>query len=163
MPYQRTDPLANAYFQNLATEVTGADQGQGVDLVFYGDSITESWRGTALGSLTARCAGSPAVFEKYFQSRTLDVLRFLRDSNPSSQVIAMGILPRGWEDEARRYTWPSRYSPSIAFVNAALAQYASQDDMILPERMPDGLHPSAVGMELMAQCLQPLIDQLMAL
>lgn len=28
MPYQRTDPLANAYFQNLATEVTGADQGQ---------------------------------------------------------------------------------------------------------------------------------------
>ncbi len=58
------------------------------------------------------------------------MLRFLRDSNPSSQVIAMGILPRGWEDEARRYTWPSRYSPSIAFVNAALAQYASQDDMV---------------------------------
>ena len=28
--------------------------------------------------------------------------------------------------------------------------------------MPDGLHPNAAGMELMAKCLEPLIAQLMA-
>lgn len=42
---------------------------QRLDLVFYGDSITESWRGTSLGTLFARCAGSPDVFEKYFSSK----------------------------------------------------------------------------------------------
>ena len=42
---------------------------QRLDLVFYGDSIIESWRGTSLGTLFARCAGSPDVFEKYFSSK----------------------------------------------------------------------------------------------
>lgn len=32
---------------------------------------------------------------------------------------------------------------------------------IHPELMPDALHPNAAGMELFAQCLSPLVDQLM--
>jgi lysophospholipase L1-like esterase len=31
-----------------------------------------------------------------------------------------------------------------------------------PELMPDALHPNAAGMELFAQCLSPLVDDLMA-
>jgi hypothetical protein len=27
--------------------------------------------------------------------------------------------------------------------------------------MPDALHPNAVGMELLAQCLSPVVDELM--
>ena len=33
---------------------------------------------------------------------------------------------------------------------------------ILPELMPDALHPNAAGMELLAQCLSPVVDELMA-
>ena len=32
---------------------------------------------------------------------------------------------------------------------------------IYPELMPDALHPNAAGMELFAQCLSPLVDELM--
>lgn len=32
---------------------------------------------------------------------------------------------------------------------------------IHPELMPDALHPNAAGMELFAQCLSPLVDELM--
>lgn len=33
---------------------------------------------------------------------------------------------------------------------------------ILPELMPDALHPNAAGMELLAQCLSPVVDEIMA-
>lgn len=39
---------------------------QGVDLVFVGDSITESWRGTQLGSVIERAAKVPEVFAKHY-------------------------------------------------------------------------------------------------
>ncbi|BDA46856.1 probable platelet-activating factor acetylhydrolase IB subunit gamma at N-terminal half [Coccomyxa sp. Obi] len=269
-PVQRLEPLVHAYFANLAAEVASADQGQGADVVFYGDSITESWRGTALGAPCARCAGIPDVFGRYFSSkyttkvlgiacdqtshlmwrlqngnlfvrnqprvivvligtndltgaayadgdllsstgaaqgiasrfhagselsmdgmsflclptrttaatrRVLDLLSFLGDNNPESQVILMGLLPRGWDTDSRRAVWPNPYTMSISFVNAALAQMSSQDSRVHflnctslllsggqmhPDLMPDGLHPSAAGMELIARSLSPLIDRLMA-
>ena len=30
---------------------------QGVDIVFYGDSITETWRGSDQGAVSPRCSG----------------------------------------------------------------------------------------------------------
>ena len=42
---------------------------QGVDLLFYGDSITETWRGTDMGRPCSRCAGVPDVFRKHFASK----------------------------------------------------------------------------------------------
>ncbi len=38
-------------------------------MVFYGDSITETWRGTDGGHPCSRCAGVPAVFQEYFSSQ----------------------------------------------------------------------------------------------
>jgi len=35
-------------------------------LVFYGDSITEAWRGTSRGKEVSRAVGIPAVWEQYF-------------------------------------------------------------------------------------------------
>ncbi|CAL8471478.1 g11020 [Coccomyxa elongata] len=110
-------------------------------------------------------------------SRALDLLRFLRDNSPESQVILMSILPRGLDTDSGRAVWPNPYTMSISFVNAALAQMSSQDSkvhflnctsLLLPDGqmhpnlMPDGLHPSAAGMDLIARSLSPLIDQLMA-
>lgn len=42
---------------------------QGFELVFYGDSITETWRGTDMGRPCSRCTGVPAIFQKYFGSK----------------------------------------------------------------------------------------------
>lgn len=62
--------------------------------------------------------------------RTLDLLRFLRDNNPESQVILMSILPRGWDTDSRRAVWPNPYTASISSVNAALAHMSSQDSFV---------------------------------
>ncbi len=37
-----------------------------MDLVFYGDSITESWRGTQLGEPLGKFSEVPAVWDKHF-------------------------------------------------------------------------------------------------
>ena len=47
---------------------------QGVDVVFYGDSITETWRGTDMGRECRRCAGVPTVFKEYFGKYATAVL-----------------------------------------------------------------------------------------
>lgn len=39
---------------------------QGYELIFYGDSITETWTGTDMGRECPRCAGVPEVLEKHF-------------------------------------------------------------------------------------------------
>ena len=38
----------------------------GIDLLFYGDSLTELWRGTAWGYNSRLGSGIPAVFSRYF-------------------------------------------------------------------------------------------------
>ena len=42
---------------------------QVVDLVFYGDSIAETWRGTDMGRECRRCRGGPDIFRKFFGFR----------------------------------------------------------------------------------------------
>ena len=41
-------------------------QAAGIDLLFYGDSLTELWRGTAWGFHSRLGPGIPAVFSRYF-------------------------------------------------------------------------------------------------
>ncbi|KAK9836010.1 hypothetical protein WJX81_005902 [Elliptochloris bilobata] len=222
----------------MAREVQVADSGAGVDVVFYGDSITETWRGTDMGRGCRRCAGVPAVFQKYFGKystavlavggdqashllwrlqhgdtfvrhspaaavvmigtndlgaaaclggqpaitraangtamRVEAVLGHLRRANPRTQLLVLGILPRGWTDAAHVYAWPSMYAPGVATLNAALAAWAARDTAaafldcgaallpsgrIEPGLMPDALHPNAEGMELFAKCIAPALDE----
>ena len=39
---------------------------QGLDVVFYGDSIVESWRGTELGVSVERAKGIPDMWGRHF-------------------------------------------------------------------------------------------------
>ena len=39
---------------------------QGLDVVFYGDSIVESWRGTELGVAVERAKGIPDMWGRHF-------------------------------------------------------------------------------------------------
>ncbi len=42
---------------------------QGFQLLFYGDSILETFRGTSRGGPCARCAGGPEVYAEHFGSK----------------------------------------------------------------------------------------------
>ena len=42
---------------------------QRLDLLFYGDSILETFRGTSRGGPCARCIGGPEVFQQHFSSK----------------------------------------------------------------------------------------------
>lgn len=52
-----------------------------MELLFYGDSITETWRGSDMGRQCSRCAGVPDIFHKYFGSKY------------KSEVLAVGGAP----------------------------------------------------------------------
>ena len=41
-------------------------QAPGIDLLFYGDSLTDLWRGTVWGYSSHLGPGIPAVFSRYF-------------------------------------------------------------------------------------------------
>lgn len=94
--------------------------------------------------------------------------------------MVVGILPRGPGDAANppNFTWPSVYTRSQRLVNKALrvitwlppswhyldcgARFiAANRTAIDAALMPDATHPSATGYELLADCLDPLVTQLM--
>ena len=64
---------------------------------------------------------------RWHTGRVEAVLAHLRRANPRTQLLVLGILPRGWTDAAHVYSWPSMFSPGLAAVNAALAAWAEQD------------------------------------
>lgn len=75
--------------------------------------------------------------------RALDVLKLLREKNPSAQIMALAVLPRGWTDAWHVYDWPSMYKPGIDAINRALKDYATGDDAVHyldcgPAVTPDG-------------------------
>ena len=55
------------------------------------------------------------------------MLNHLRRANPKTQLLVLGILPRGWNDAAHVYVWPSMYAPGIVAVNVALQAWAALD------------------------------------
>lgn len=52
-----------------------------MELLFYGDSITETWRGMDMGRQCGRCQGVPDIFHKHFGSKY------------ESEVLAVGGAP----------------------------------------------------------------------
>ena len=45
----------------------------GTDLIFYGDSLTELWRGTAWGYTGHLGTGVPAVFSQFFGQYSTEI------------------------------------------------------------------------------------------
>ena len=48
----------------------------------------------------------PALWSLF---RTMEVLRTLRANNSEAHILALGVLPRGWDDPWHVYVWPSMY------------------------------------------------------
>ncbi len=77
---------------------------QGFELVFYGDSITETWRGTDLGKPCKRpgCKEGPDIFRQHFGDRwRTGVLGVAGRCSTSS------VLQRGMHATARALHVPS--------------------------------------------------------
>jgi lysophospholipase L1-like esterase len=53
---------------NLNKELLKSDKAKNVDVVFFGDSITEGWRGTHFGKETSKTQGIRPVFDSLFSS-----------------------------------------------------------------------------------------------
>jgi len=87
--------------------------------------------------------------------------------SPSTSVLLVGVLPRAGDDSRMRQ--PSVYSAAIEAVNLHLQEFESVDGRVMfvdcgkgfllpdgsgidPKTMPDGLHPSGDGAQVLADC-----------
>lgn len=95
------------------------------------------------------------------------------------ELVLMGVLQRGdWhQPQEVRYKQPSVFTPAVDLINARLEQYAATNPKahyvdcssyylingteIDKRLMPDSLHPSMEGFELMAQCIEGMVQKLM--
>ncbi|KAK9836293.1 hypothetical protein WJX81_002534 [Elliptochloris bilobata] len=237
--------LWRTYHETLADEVKRAQAGEGLDLVFYGDSITENWLGTSVGQPWPGGAGVAAVYQKHFgkfnsavlaiagdqvgnlwwrllhgelpladdqvlgarqgraprvaviligtndlgasdchrnatelleaapgiAQRVSAVLGVLRTALPQTHLLLQLLLPRGMDLlPFLRFKWPNRGTNALTAINARFQAMADEHagihvidcgrpfvertatgTAIMSGLMPDGLHPNAAGMELMAE------------
>ena len=60
--------------------------------------------------------------------RIIQNLQYLLKENPTTQILILGLLPRGsWQDPEDMYKLPSDFSKAINAVNSVLDQYAFQN------------------------------------
>eukprot|EP00884_Botryococcus_braunii_P016642 jgi/Botrbrau1/3661/Bobra.0204s0051.1 len=66
-PAAREDEKWVAFVGNLSQEVSDSDQeGKGFDIMWFGDSITETLRGSCIGEPWAVAEGAPEVLQDFF-------------------------------------------------------------------------------------------------
>jgi hypothetical protein len=54
----------------------------------------------------------------------------IHEAQPASKVLLLGILPRGGQDDATFYSWPSKFTPAMELINGDLASMAKEADWI---------------------------------
>ncbi len=105
----------------------------GCFLIVAACSVAASCRalpGTAYGPTCKRPRARASALTGRGRTRARSVeaaLGHLRRANPRTQLLVLGVLPRGWTDAAHVYAWPSMYAPGIAALNAELAAWAARD------------------------------------
>lgn len=256
-PAQQPRPYAAAWWRAMhdefKAEVKAADEGPGFDLIFFGDSLIEMWRGTRGNKPFAPRAALPGIFHDHFQQRwraaacgmsgdtvaglhwrllhgelpvkrqprfvivligTNDlkdaklardaspaarnrvtaedaiaeaapavaqgigrILGLIRRKLPQSRIVVMALLPRHKADQRAPREWPNLYTKGLEIVNRGLQRYANQHsdavtyldcgalffaapDLLSSELLPDALHPSPKGADLLANCMLSVIQQL---
>lgn len=70
--YMRTAPGAGSSWKEIhdkyAADIDARDRDQGLQVVFYGDDVAESWRGSSAGKACPACSGVPTVWGQHFGS-----------------------------------------------------------------------------------------------
>ncbi|BDA47685.1 probable platelet-activating factor acetylhydrolase IB subunit beta [Coccomyxa sp. Obi] len=215
-------------------EAAEAADGRGWDVLFYGDSIMEEWRGTFLGAPWGPFSDVKKVWAEFFASKPytslalgiagdkveqllwrlqngelpvskhpkvvaimigtndlvgnctlqsaaetaagiMEVNSLLHSELPQTHILNLAVLPKG-------EVWPNRCSDAILAVNSDLEEYAKANPDfahyanfgkgflsdepvggrydVKEALMPDSLHPSAVGMRIIASQLEPVVAAL---
>eukprot|EP00884_Botryococcus_braunii_P000559 jgi/Botrbrau1/10503/Bobra.0133s0103.1 len=81
--------------RKLCEEVASADTSSGWDVIFLGDSITESWRGTFMGMSWGAFKRIPPVWDEHFEKYNAHVLAISGDQTSHLMWRIMnGELPR---------------------------------------------------------------------
>lgn len=70
--FTRTAPGAGSWWKEIhdkyAVDIDTRDRDQGLQIVFYGDDVVESWRGSSAGKACPACSGIPTVWGQHFGS-----------------------------------------------------------------------------------------------
>lgn len=112
-------------------------------------------------------------------SRVETIIRHLRLVNPDTPVLLLSLTALKADDDEPNaegaYPWPNKYTPALVAYNEELERVAIREDNVhyqdclgvllsddgIPEAMmPDGIHPSSHGMNLLAQCIAPAVHRL---
>ena len=59
------------------------------------------------------------------------MVSFLKDKNPDTVVILVGLLPRGNSKSGSMYPQPNKYTQSIKNINAELQRYSDKQDQVV--------------------------------
>ena len=70
---------------------------QGFDLIFYGDSITEDWRGTSGGVPWPIGTGSDKVFQKHFAAKYRAEVLAIAGAQHSPSRASLGFIGESCE------------------------------------------------------------------
>jgi hypothetical protein len=75
--------------------------------------------------------------------RIESIITLLKQKNPQTTVIVVGLLPRGDGEQDGIYTQPNKYTQGISNVNAGLKTFASGVPGVHfvdcgPQLLPDG-------------------------
>ncbi|EIE19165.1 SGNH hydrolase [Coccomyxa subellipsoidea C-169] len=249
-PQSRQDvPGWAALHMSYIDKIAQASAGQGLDVLMYGDTLVEAWRGTFLGEPSLRAQGCADIFHNQFglkyraaalgiagdttanmmwrlqngevvpglqagavvlhigfsdltyasfqgdehinsaanttAVRAARIADYLSQALPGTTVLILGLLPRGdvtLHPDPAAFALPSKFSAAVAKINAYLASFAeshssrkhvrfvdcgahflAEDESRLDdELLPDGVQPNAAGMDALAQCLLPAIEDIRA-
>ncbi|CAL8464562.1 g4097 [Coccomyxa elongata] len=247
-PQPRQDvPGWAALHLSYIDKIAQASANQGLDVLMYGDTLVEAWRGTFLGEPSVRAQGCADVFHNQFwvkyraaalgiagdttanlmwrlqngevvpglhvgtvvlqigssdltyasfqgdehinsaanvtSARAVRIADYLSQALPGTTVLILGLLPRGdvtLQPDPSAFSLPSKFSGAIAKINSYLASFAemhssrkhvrfvdcgahflAEDESRLDEELlPDGVQPNAAGMDALAQCLLPVIEDI---
>lgn len=110
---------------------------QQLDIVFYGDSIAETWRGTDMGRNCRRCDGGPDTFQKFFGSRyKANVFAVGGNCSNSTHVSSSAGVIYTWQAgpkdlQPNVMAWKGRHRFALSIFNITLTP-AAYISMMLP-------------------------------
>ena len=63
--------------------------------------------------------------------RIESIVSLLKQNNPNTIIILVGVLPRGDSKSGNTYSEPNKYTQSIKNVNGELQKYADKQDQVV--------------------------------
>lgn len=123
-PRPNVDNWMHFFHEQLEEAEEARRSGKGFELLFFGDSITECWRGTGIGKPSpGNCAGTPDVYDRHWRQHY------------NSQVFAVGA------DKTCHLMWRLLHgtSPQGLHTKAAVLLIGTNDLGYAAEKGPEAI------------------------